>query len=175
MRRGTVPNFLLAKWDTNRIAEDGLCVVHGGPERRLSALRRRPGGRAHPSAICRSRGGGGGGAGAAGEGTRDHRGGREGVRPLASGGHDTDGKWWITDWAPHFKISDPKISVPERTTVFSSSALLPVSASRTQQSHRIDSSTFFFFLTTTPLHLLPREINYTSCNICFFFSDVLNS
>ena len=87
MRRGTVPNFLLAKWDTNRIAEDGLCVVHGGPERRLSALRWRPGGRAPPSAIRRDHGGAG--AGATGEGTRDRQGGHEGTRPLASGGHDT--------------------------------------------------------------------------------------
>jgi hypothetical protein len=128
MRRGAVPSFLLARWDTNRIAEDGLCVVHGGPERWLSALRRRHGGRAPPSAICRGRGGSG--AGAAGEGARDRRRGREGVRPLASSGHGTDGE--AVDHrlgvSLPFRISDPNVLVPESTTVFSSSALaLPVS------------------------------------------------
>ena len=86
---------------TNRVGEDGLCVVCGGPERRLSALRWRPGGRAPPSAI--RRGHGGVGARATGEGARDRQGGHEGTRPLASGGHDP-GKWWITSWAAHFGL-----------------------------------------------------------------------
>jgi hypothetical protein len=37
-RRCDEERALLAKWDMNRVAEDGLCVVCGGPERRLSAL-----------------------------------------------------------------------------------------------------------------------------------------
>jgi hypothetical protein len=73
---------------TNRVAEDGLGVVRGGPERRLPALGRRPGGGAPTGAIR----GGGGGAGAAGEAHRHRRGRREGVRPLTSGGHDLDGE-----------------------------------------------------------------------------------
>jgi hypothetical protein len=68
---------------TNRVAEDGLGVVRRGPERRLPALGRRPGGGAPTGAIR----GGGGGAGAAGEAHRHRRGRREGVRPLTSGGH----------------------------------------------------------------------------------------
>ena len=80
-------SFLSVRLGTNRVAEDGLGVVCGGPERRLPALGRRPGGGALTGAVY----GGSGGAGAVGEAHRHHRGCREGVRPLTSGGHDLDG------------------------------------------------------------------------------------
>jgi hypothetical protein len=99
-RRCDEERALLAKWDMNRVAEDGLCVVCGGPERRLSALGTPEDEHLPVLSIVAA-------VGLEPEppekGPGTAKGGHEGTRPLASGGHDP-GKWWITNWAAHFLL-----------------------------------------------------------------------